>query len=100
MTPESVLQYPHATPPEPGEVRAVAGVSFRVDPGRIYGLLGANGAGKTTTLRLLATLLQPTSGTASVAGCDILAQPAEVRRRVGFLATRDRKSTRLNSSHT
>lgn len=70
-----------------GEVRAVDAVSFRVEPGRIYGLLGANGAGKTTTLRLLATLLRPTSGSASVAGCDILTNPAEVRRRVGFLAT-------------
>lgn len=70
-----------------GAVRAVDDVSFRVEPGRIYGLLGANGAGKTTTLRLLATLLRPTSGTARVAGCDILTDPGEVRRRVGFLAT-------------
>jgi ABC-type multidrug transport system ATPase subunit len=47
-------------------------VSFRVEPGRIYGLLGANGAGKTTTLRMLATLLKPTAGTARVAGFDVV----------------------------
>ena len=70
-----------------GEIRAVDSVSFRVAPGQIYGLLGANGAGKTTTLRLLATLLQPTAGTATVAGFDIVAAPEKVRARVGFLAT-------------
>jgi len=69
-----------------GEIRAVDGVSFRAEPGRIYGLLGANGAGKTTTLRLLATLLQPTSGAATVAGCDVTREPERVRARVGFLA--------------
>src|SRR5476649_2076895 len=69
-----------------GEIRAVDGVSFRVAPGQIYGLLGANGAGKTTTLRLLATLLQPTAGTATVADFDIIRSPERVRARVGFLA--------------
>ena len=53
-----------------GLIKAVDDVSFTCRPGQIYGLLGANGAGKTTALRLLATLLQPTSGTASVAGFD------------------------------
>jgi sodium transport system ATP-binding protein len=70
-----------------GEVRAVDDVSFRVPAGQIYGLLGANGAGKTTTLRLLATLLQPSSGTAVVAGKDVCREPAEVRAQVGFLAS-------------
>jgi sodium transport system ATP-binding protein len=69
-----------------GEIRAVDGVSFQVAPGQIYGLLGANGAGKTTTLRLLATLLQPTSGTATVADHDIIRAPEKVRASVGFLA--------------
>jgi len=70
-----------------GEIRAVDGVSFRCQPGQIYGLLGANGAGKTTTLRLLATILQPTSGTAAVAGFDICTAPQSVREKVGFLST-------------
>jgi sodium transport system ATP-binding protein len=70
-----------------GEVRAVDGVSFRCAPGEILGLLGANGAGKTTTLRLLATLLKPTSGSARIAGHDILAEPQRVRARIGFLST-------------
>jgi sodium transport system ATP-binding protein len=70
-----------------GEVHAVEDVSFRVSPGQIYGLLGANGAGKTTTLRMLATLLRPSSGTASVAGHDVCANPAAVRASVGFLAS-------------
>ena len=69
-----------------GDIRAVDDVSFRATPGRIYGLLGANGAGKTTTLRLLATLLQPTSGRATVAGFDVGREPEQVRAHVGFLA--------------
>jgi sodium transport system ATP-binding protein len=69
-----------------GVITAVEDVSFTCSPGRIYGLLGANGAGKTTTLRMLATLLQPTGGTATVAGHDIAAAPEQVRANVGFLA--------------
>jgi sodium transport system ATP-binding protein len=69
-----------------GEIRAVDGISLQAQPGRIYGLLGANGAGKTTTLRLLATLLKPTSGTALVAGHDVVLEPDKVRANVGFLA--------------
>ena len=69
-----------------GLITAVDQVSFTCQPGRIYGLLGANGAGKTTTLRMLATLLQPTSGTCTVAGHDTAAEPEKVRAAVGFLA--------------
>jgi len=69
-----------------GEICAVQDVSFTARPGQIYGLLGANGAGKTTVMRLLATLLQPSSGTAVVAGFDVIAQPEKVRAQVGFLA--------------
>ncbi len=70
-----------------GEIRAVDDVSFTCQPGRIYGLLGANGAGKTTTLRMLATILEPTDGTALVCGHDIVEQPEKVRSCVGFLST-------------
>lgn len=70
-----------------GEIRAVDGISFRCQPSQIYGLLGANGAGKTTTLRMLATILQPTDGSARVAGFDITEQPEQVRAQVGFLST-------------
>jgi sodium transport system ATP-binding protein len=70
-----------------GEIRAVDAVSFRCQPGQIYGLLGANGAGKTTTLRILATILEPTNGTAKVAGYDIVTEPEKVRANVGFLST-------------
>lgn len=70
-----------------GEIRAVEQVSFRCEPGRIYGLLGANGAGKTTTLRMLATILQPTDGTAIVEGYDVVEQPEKARASVGFLST-------------
>jgi len=69
------------------EIRAVDGVSFQCRPGEIYGLLGANGAGKTTTLRMLATILEPTGGTAKVGGYDIVEEPEEVRAHVGFLST-------------
>ena len=69
-----------------GVIKAVDNVSFICRPGQIYGLLGANGAGKTTALRLLATLLQPTSGSASVAGFDVTQDAVKVRANVGFLA--------------
>src|SRR5665213_237820 len=70
-----------------GTVFAVDNVSFSCHPGQIYGLLGANGAGKTTTLRMLATILAPTEGTAIVAGYDVVKDPQLVRSHVGFLST-------------
>src|SRR5580692_9120884 len=70
-----------------GTVRAVDDVSFSCRPGEIYGLLGANGAGKTTILRMLATILEPTEGTAIVAGFDVAKEPQRVRSCVGFLST-------------
>lgn len=66
-------------------IEAVKDVSFTCTPGRIFTLLGPNGAGKTTTLRLIATMLTPTSGSISVAGFDTVRNPVDVRRRVGFL---------------
>lgn len=69
-----------------GDVCAVNGVSFSCRPGEVYGLLGANGAGKTTALRILATILEPTEGTAIVAGFDVKKDPQSVRARVGFLS--------------
>ena len=69
-----------------GDIPAVRGVSFTCRPGYVFGLLGRNGAGKTTTLRMLATILVPTGGTAVVAGYDIVQKPAEVRRRIGYLS--------------
>jgi ABC-2 type transport system ATP-binding protein len=67
-------------------VRAVDGISLAVAPGEMVGLLGANGAGKTTTLRVLATLLAPTAGTARVAGCDVIRDPLGARRRLGYVS--------------
>jgi ABC-2 type transport system ATP-binding protein len=66
-----------------GGVVAVAGIDLEVAEGEIYAFLGPNGAGKTTTVRMLTTLLQPTGGEATVAGCDIVRQPADVRRAIG-----------------
>src|ERR1019366_8159260 len=80
-----------------GEIRAADDISFRVLPGQIYGLLGANGAGKTTTLRLLATLLQPTAGSATVAGFDIVREAQKVRANVGFLAASTALYARLTA---
>jgi ABC-2 type transport system ATP-binding protein len=68
-----------------GAVEAVAGVDLAVEPGEIFGFLGPNGAGKTTTLRMLATLLTPTGGTATVAGCDLRREPQQVRERIGYV---------------
>jgi sodium transport system ATP-binding protein len=69
-----------------GAFRAVDAVSFRVSAGEVYGLLGPNGAGKTTTLRMMATLLRPSSGTASINGFDIAKESAKVRAQIGFLS--------------
>jgi len=80
-----------------GEIRAVDNVSFTCQPGKIYGLLGANGAGKTTTLRMLATILEPTDGTAIVCGHDIVEEPEKVRANVGFLSTATALYPRLTS---
>ncbi len=66
-------------------VEAVAGVDLAVEQGEIFGFLGPNGAGKTTTLRMLATLLQPTGGEATVAGCDLRRAPQRVRERIGYV---------------
>ncbi len=65
--------------------RAVDGLTFSIAPGSIFGLLGPNGAGKTTTLRVLTTLARPTSGSARVAGFDVVASPLEVRRRIAVV---------------
>ena len=83
-----------------GEIRAVDNVSFTCRPGQIYGLLGANGAGKTTTLRMLATILQPTEGTARVAGYDVIEQPEKVRASIGFLSTATALYGRLTARET
>jgi sodium transport system ATP-binding protein len=83
-----------------GIIRAVDGVSFRCLPGRIYGLLGANGAGKTTTLRILATILEPSDGTARIAGYDIRRNPEKVRANIGFLSTATALYDRLTAQET
>jgi sodium transport system ATP-binding protein len=70
-----------------GVVRAVDDVSFECRAGEVFGLLGPNGAGKTTTLRMLATILTPTSGSVTIAGFDTKKDPDRVRERIGFLAT-------------
>jgi ABC-2 type transport system ATP-binding protein len=72
------------------DVEAVRGVSFEVERGELFGLLGPNGAGKTTTIKMLITLLLPSSGTARVLGHDVVAEPREVRRRVGYVFGGDR----------
>ena len=81
-------------------VDAVAGVSFTCQPGRIFTLLGPNGAGKTTTLRMIATLMKPTRGSISVAGFDVMQQPQEVRRNIGFLTGTTKLYDRLTCSET
>ena len=68
-----------------GPTWAVRNISFEVDKGEIVGFLGPNGAGKTTTMRILTCFLPPTDGTASIAGFDVMKQPLEVKKRVGYL---------------
>jgi len=69
-----------------GPIVAVDGISFSVEKGQVLGLLGPNGAGKSTAMRMLACFLRPDSGTATILGCDILKNPIEVRRSIGYLA--------------
>ncbi len=68
-----------------GEVTALDGLSFSVPAGTVFGLLGPNGAGKSTTIKILTTLSSPTSGSATVAGVDVLARPNDVRRAIGVV---------------
>ncbi|MED1794647.1 ATP-binding cassette domain-containing protein [Brevibacillus nitrificans] len=68
-----------------GDFTAVRDVSFRVEAGEVYGLLGENGAGKTTTMRMMATILQPTTGDIEISGFSVQRDPVEVRRRIGIL---------------
>ncbi len=71
-------------------VEALRGVSFSVEPGELFGLLGPNGAGKTTMIKLLTTLLLPSSGSARVLGFDVARQPKEIRGRIGYVFGGDR----------
>jgi ABC-2 type transport system ATP-binding protein len=75
---------------KPLEVEAVRGVSFTVERGELFGLLGPNGAGKTTTIKMLITLLLPTSGEARVLGLDVVQDAREVRKRIGYVFGGDR----------
>ncbi|MGE5235036.1 MAG: ABC transporter ATP-binding protein [Acidobacteriota bacterium] len=83
-----------------GEVRAVDAIDFECRAGEIFGLLGANGAGKTTTLRMLATILKPSSGTAAVMGHEVGIEPEEVRRRLGFYSSSTALYPRLTARET
>ena len=87
-----------------GDVEAVRGIGFSVGAGEIFGFLGPNGAGKTTTIKILCTLLQPTSGRARLAGWTSVAAPGEVRRRIGVVfqdpALDDRLTAEENLSCT
>ncbi|NGO10129.1 ATP-binding cassette domain-containing protein [Streptomyces sp. HC44] len=70
----------------PGDVTALSGMDITVEPGTVFGLLGPNGAGKSTTVKILTTLARPDSGTATVAGHDVLRHPDRVRRAIGVVA--------------
>ncbi len=83
-----------------GEIRAVDSVNIECKAGRVYGLLGLNGAGKTTLMRLLSTSLKPTSGTAQVAGYDIVTQPEKVKSKIGFLSSDTGLYHRLTAEET
>ncbi len=68
-----------------GGIHAVRGIDLNIEKGEIFGLLGPNGAGKTTTIGMLCTIIRPTSGSASIAGYDVVGEPAQVRRKVGIV---------------
>ena len=68
-----------------GEFLALNELSFAAKPGQVYGLLGPNGAGKTTALRILSTMLRPTSGSATINGCDVATEAIKVRQQIGCI---------------
>lgn len=83
-----------------GEVHAVQGIDFDCRTGEIFGLLGANGAGKTTTLRMLSTVLMPTSGTATILGNDVVENPTAVRQSLGFYSASTALYPKLTARET
>jgi sodium transport system ATP-binding protein len=83
-----------------GEIRAVDSISFECQEGQVFGLLGANGAGKTTTLRMLSTILAPTSGTATLMGHDVARNPEGVRKNLGFYSATTALYPRLTARET
>jgi sodium transport system ATP-binding protein len=83
-----------------GEVKAVDSINFECREGEIFGLLGANGAGKTTTLRMLSTILMPTSGTATLMGNDVVSNPEGVRKNLGFYSATTALYPRLTTRET
>lgn len=83
-----------------GEVKAVDGIDFECYSGEVFGLLGANGAGKTTTLRMLATILKPSYGTATILGHEISQEPALVRSSLGFYSASTALYPRLTAKET
>jgi ABC-2 type transport system ATP-binding protein len=87
MTSELAIETRHLTR-RFGDILAVNDVSFSIKYGEIFGYLGANGAGKTTTMRMLCGILAPTSGTASVAGCDVNRDPESLKRAIGYVSQR------------
>jgi daunorubicin resistance ABC transporter ATP-binding subunit len=82
----ALIEVDHLVKVYPGGVAAVDGISFSVAEGEIFGFLGPNGAGKTTTIRVIVTLLAPTSGTVTVRGVDVVTNPELVRRQIGYAA--------------
>jgi sodium transport system ATP-binding protein len=83
-----------------GEVKAVDSISFECREGEVFGLLGANGAGKTTTLRMLSTILTPTSGSAELMGYDVVKYPEGVRKNLGFYSATTALYPRLTTHET
>ncbi|HXE13938.1 MAG TPA: ATP-binding cassette domain-containing protein, partial [Bryobacteraceae bacterium] len=88
LTPEGVpsIEVHDLVKTYPNQVRALDGLSFSVEAGTIFALLGPNGAGKSTTVKILNTLSRPDSGSAKVAGIDVLREPDRVRRAIGCVA--------------
>lgn len=80
-----IVEVKELTKVYPGQIRALDGVSFSIGKGEVFGLLGPNGAGKTTLLHILATLLQPTRGKATVDGYDVVEEPDSVRKKIGIV---------------